>query len=47
MNMQVGSSLNSGDVLGPGPNILRRPYKKDPKRDPYLENYPCSYRADI
>ena len=22
------------------PNIVRYPYKKDPKRDPSLENYP-------
>ena len=24
------------------PNIVRHPYKKDPKRDPNVENYPCA-----
>ena len=24
------------------PNMIRHPYKKDPQRDPTLENYPCN-----
>ena len=35
----MGSSLNSGPFFGI-PIIVRHPYKKDPKRDPTLENYP-------
>ena len=39
----MGSSLNYGPFLGP--NIVRHPYKKDPKRDPNLENYPYVYHT--
>ena len=31
-----------GSFLNQGPFIVRYPYKKDPKRDPNLENYPYS-----
>ena len=36
----MGSSLDEGPFFGP----RYKPYKKDPKRDPNLENYPpvCS-----
>ena len=34
----MGSSQNQG--LLRSPHIVRHPYKKDPKRDPALENYP-------
>ena len=34
----MGSSLNSGPVLGP--KYGANPFPKDPKRDPILENYP-------
>ena len=30
-------------VLFSVPNILRHPYKKDPKRDPNFENYPYRF----
>ena len=26
------------------PNIVRHPYRKDPRRDPTLENYPHTFR---
>ena len=35
----MGSSLNQGPFWG-SPNIIRHPFKEDPKRDPSLENYP-------
>ena len=34
----MGSSLNQGPFVGP--NLVRHPCKKDPKRDAILENYP-------
>ena len=34
----VGKSLNQDPFLGP--QTVRHPYKKDPKRDPNLENHP-------
>ena len=36
----MGSSLNQGLFSGP-----QHPYKKGPKRDPNLENYPYDYQV--
>ena len=41
----LGGSLNEGPFLVQ--NLVRRPYKRDPKRDPNLENYPLEGRYPL